>query len=77
MNTIMKSLWKLTLVLWVQDNFAGLVTALKHLKSYNTFYPTPTHLDHRSPVKIDINKTYLYTGKLDTANGYGHNQGYK
>ena len=24
---------------------------------------TPTHLDHRSPVKGDINKTYLYTGK--------------
>ena len=61
--TIMKSLWKLTLALWVQDNFAGLVTALKHLKSYNTFYPTPTHQDHRSPVKVDINKTYLYKGK--------------
>ena len=26
-------------------------------------YQTPTHLDHRSPVKIDINKTYLSTGK--------------
>ena len=38
---------------------------------------TPTHLDHRSPVKIDINKTYFYTGKLGTADGYGHNQGYK
>ena len=47
----------------MQDNFAGLVTALKHLKSYNTFYPAPTHLDHRSPVKVDINKTYLYKGK--------------
>ena len=26
-------------------------------------YQTPTHLDHRSPVKIDINKTYFSTGK--------------
>ena len=25
-------------------------------------YQTPTHLDHRSPVKIDINKTYFSTG---------------
>ena len=59
-----KSLWKLlTLVLWVQDNFAELVTALKHLKPHNMLCQTPTHLDHRTSVKIDINKTYFSTGK--------------
>ena len=47
----------------MQDNFAELVTALKHSKSLNMLYQTPTHLDHRSPVKIDINKTYFSTGK--------------
>ena len=47
----------------MQDNFAGLVTALKHLKSHNMLYQTPTHLDHRSPVKIEINKTYFSTGE--------------
>ena len=47
----------------MQDNFAELVTALKHLKSHNMLYQTPTHLDHKSPVKIDINKTYSSTGK--------------
>ena len=30
---------------------------------YNTFHPPPNHLDHRAPVKIDINKTYFPTGK--------------
>ena len=60
----MKSLWKLlTLVLWVQDNFAELVIALKHFKPHNMLCQTPTDLDHRSPVKIDINKTYFSTGK--------------
>ena len=40
-----------------------LVTALKHVKSHNMLYQTPTHLDHMSPVKVDINKTYFSTGK--------------
>ena len=75
--TIMKSLWKLTLALWLQDNLVGLATALNTHESYTTCLPIPTHLDHRSPIKIDINKTHLYTGKLGTANGYGHNLGYK
>ena len=47
----------------MQDNFVELVTALKHLKYHNMLYQTPTHLDHRSPVKIGINKTYFLTGK--------------
>ena len=47
----------------MQDNFAELVTALKHLKPHNMLYQTPTHLDHRPPVKIEINKTYFSTDK--------------
>ena len=42
-TTIMKSLWKLTLVLWVQDNFAGLATALNTHESHTTcsIHPHP------------------------------------
>ena len=47
----------------MQENFAELVTALKHLKSHNKLYQTPAHLDHRSTVKIDINKTFFFTSK--------------
>ena len=47
----------------MQENFAELVTALKHLKSHNNLYQTPTHLDHGSTVKIDINKTFFFTSK--------------
>ena len=47
----------------MQDNFAELVTALKHLKPHNMLCQTPTHLDLRSPRKIEINKTYFSTGK--------------
>ena len=47
----------------MQDNFAELITALKYLKSHNMLHQTPTHLDHRSPVKIEINNTYVSTGK--------------
>ena len=32
-------------------------------KSYTTWPTHSTHLDHRPPVKEDINKTHLYTGK--------------
>ena len=39
-----------------------MVRALKHLEPQNMLCQTPTHLDHRSPVKIDINKTYFSTG---------------
>ena len=61
---------------WSQTNHIGRKssTATISWKSYNMFYQPP-HPDHRPPVKIDINKTYLYTGKLGTANGHGHNQG--
>ena len=33
-------------------------------KSNLTWLTNPTHLDHRSPVKGDINKTHLYTDKI-------------
>ena len=33
-------------------------------KSNTTWLTNPTDLDHRSPVKGDINKTHLYTGKI-------------
>ena len=33
-------------------------------ESQTTCFIHPTHLDHRSPVKGDINKTHLYTGKI-------------
>ena len=62
----------------MQDNFAGLATALNTHESHTT-----CSIHHQPPrpqvpsKKIDINKTYLYTGKPGTANGYGHNQGYK
>ena len=47
----------------MQENFAELVTALKHLKSHNKLHQTPTHLDHWSTVKIDINKISYFTSK--------------
>ena len=47
----------------MQENFAELVTALKHLKSHNKPYQIPTHLDHGSTVKIDINKIFFFTSK--------------
>ena len=47
----------------MQENFAELVTALKHLNSHNKLYQTPTHLDHQSTVIIDINKTFFFTSK--------------
>ena len=65
----MKSLWKLlALVLWVQDNFAGLATALKHVqKLYNMAHPPhpprPQVPSQKKKKKIDINKTYFPTGK--------------
>ena len=33
-------------------------------KSQTTCFIHPTHLDHRSPVKGEVNKTHLYTGKI-------------
>ena len=47
----------------MQENFVKLVTALKHLKLHNKLYQTPTHLDHRSTVNIEINKTFFFTSK--------------
>ena len=48
--------------LWIQFCGAGnssktCTKVMRHVLS------TPTCLDHMSPVKVDINKTYLYTGK--------------